>query len=486
MLSDKGRENFRMQLQQVVGSIQYTNDIDVHVALVTAPSFAKERAEKYYMSNKTNQQLIREYLDMFGFMAKNPNAMDIIIEEARAMLRTWGAEESDFLLCNSRLTFNMQMSPDRTSYITYGPDGVKRLRDGPDLPSYRGLKVINSRSFSLEDGAPPRDLLCRKVRVCEYYHIKRPNDLQDKFMFYDEGRDAWVGYTFEQLARFGNGINTAEDEFGNRIPEAADLPEADVREIIVIRPNIEHTMMGVIIGKGGETTGSTFWGQTELSVYDDSQHGIFGMSYKYNERAICYNPKNIVRLWDVAYAGYNGGKGVDVLAWGDAQARLAFKNATMDLNTPYSGASMLVMTFDDDFAGALPNPAVIGRTNERMMLDGDHINSIRTEGLDLREAITTDRNRNRLQGYSSFLPDFTELNNRRPAGDAVQEDETAHVTMGFQGSYRHVSAANGNVQEYAGTGHHGTDYVGAATVRSGKGMRMGHITPTLTQSIGAR
>lgn len=72
MMSPKGRENFKNQLQQLVGSIQYTNDIDVHIALITAPSFAKEKAEKYYTKAKTNHQIIREYVDLFGFMQKNP------------------------------------------------------------------------------------------------------------------------------------------------------------------------------------------------------------------------------------------------------------------------------------------------------------------------------------------------------------------------------------------------------------------------------
>jgi hypothetical protein len=47
-------------------------------------------------------------------------------------------------------------------------------------------------------------------------------------------------------------------------------------------------MLGIIFGRGGgpEELGATFWGQTELSVYDDTQHGIWGMSYKYHERAI--------------------------------------------------------------------------------------------------------------------------------------------------------------------------------------------------------
>jgi hypothetical protein len=118
MMSDRGRENFKNQLQQVVGSIQYTNDLDVHIALITAVSYAKERAEKYYTSSKTNHQIIREYIDLFGFMSKNPNAMDIMIEEAKAILRTWGAAEPNFLLTNSKLTFQMTMIPEKTQYLT--------------------------------------------------------------------------------------------------------------------------------------------------------------------------------------------------------------------------------------------------------------------------------------------------------------------------------------------------------------------------------
>lgn len=46
MMSPEGRSNFNNQLKQLVGSIQYSNDLDVHIALVTAPSYAKEWAEK--------------------------------------------------------------------------------------------------------------------------------------------------------------------------------------------------------------------------------------------------------------------------------------------------------------------------------------------------------------------------------------------------------------------------------------------------------
>jgi hypothetical protein len=56
MMSPEGRENFNNQLLQLVGSIQYTNDLDVHMALITAPSYERTMAEKYqYMDKDPNQ-----------------------------------------------------------------------------------------------------------------------------------------------------------------------------------------------------------------------------------------------------------------------------------------------------------------------------------------------------------------------------------------------------------------------------------------------
>jgi len=59
MMSPKGRENFNNQLRQLVGSIQYTNDFDVHVALILAPSYEKEQREKYISEGKSSEQVCR-------------------------------------------------------------------------------------------------------------------------------------------------------------------------------------------------------------------------------------------------------------------------------------------------------------------------------------------------------------------------------------------------------------------------------------------
>ena len=203
MMSPKGRENFKNQLNQLIGSIQYTNDLDVHMALILAPSYQKTMLERYYTNDKSASQMCREFADLFGMMQKNVNALDILIEEGKAILRTWGGPMPDFLLCNSKLTFQMTMTPEKTNYITQGIDGVKRLRAGPDLGSYRGLSVVHTRSFAIEAGQHPRDMLRRRVRTAEYYRIL-PNkkNVSREFEFYNEERDTWFTLSFHDLLKY--------------------------------------------------------------------------------------------------------------------------------------------------------------------------------------------------------------------------------------------------------------------------------------------
>ena len=218
MVSPKGMENFQNQLQQLVGSIQYTNDLDVHVALVSAKSYEKEQMEKYNNYGMSSSQAIREYVDLFGFMQKNTNALDILIEESKRKLKLWGGPMPNFLLTNSKLTFQLTMTPERTNYISQGPDGVKRLRQGPDISSYRGISIIPSRAFSMDIGQVPRDILRRRVRVAEYYRIKPDkNNDQKTFELYDEGRDTFFVIEYKDLFKYAQVSSGSDDNDGNDV-----------------------------------------------------------------------------------------------------------------------------------------------------------------------------------------------------------------------------------------------------------------------------
>jgi len=135
MMSPEGMQNFHNQITQVVGSIQTTNDLDVHMALMNAPSYLGQVREKYYLDNYLHKS-IRGYIDMFGFVQRNMYAMDILIEDTKSVIKNWGGDEPDFLLCSGKLTFQLSMTQEKTSYLTRGQDGTKLFKAGLDMPTY--------------------------------------------------------------------------------------------------------------------------------------------------------------------------------------------------------------------------------------------------------------------------------------------------------------------------------------------------------------
>jgi hypothetical protein len=838
MMSPKGREDFQNQLRQLVGSIQYSNDLDVHVALITAPSYAKQWAEKYQSVDKTPAQICREFVDLFGFVQKNPNALDILIEESKAVLTLWGSPPPSFMLCNSKLTFQLQMNPDRTNYVSQGPDGVARLRDGPNLSSFRGLSIVNSRAFSMETGAPPRDIMRRRVRVAEYYRIP-PQGANTRWevQLYDESRDTFFSLRKEDLNRlagleaahtithqlppdeeisyedyiargadFGNAVHvlfptvanpearfvkpgqyvldtglpdrwsatqTQINNLANQIyagpnlrrhhyktvlellgiggrlhpnaravyaplpvtasslqacgwvfahtalfentcsllwlkvpvpedlmregvlpflfpggaaardvaiqswaetrenpmcpyqsvmiialvaslhpvthvrqrlqaalrdarvshgglrslaarfaraclqprPAAAGRPFAPATRIqmarvleecvlqafrpviasgtseaamiydqwpdemqdgapithwanvsethgllsdpaveqayeahpnynwnnippitghdlgdlnenqvlvafllcatqrffrdqwelfpqhipyldvigednedyeyVIVRPCIEHNMLGIILARGGGPSqlGATLWGQTELSCYDDSYYGTWGLSYKYHTRALVFNERNLIRLWDVCYDGYNGGKDDTAVRWAEEAPGMdrAFNNSVTDMSVPYTGPSLMVMRFKvdrnaRDYRVNWPSPIVFHdkhlNNDEPPRLSPDPESIYVLQDATMR-VFNSDTYREQYRAYLNRMPDFSYFHQvRKPPGQASVDMETSQNALAFQGTYRirYLDGAR-PMEEINGSGHHGPDYIGCAAVRAGKGSK---------------
>jgi len=341
LASAAGLQNFQRQLTQLVGSIQLTNNLDVHIALLQAPSYQKTIDEKYYDHTRTLHRAGKTFCDMFGIMQKIPNALDIIIEDARNHLNTWGSPPPTFLLCPSSLTAQLTMLPERTEYLTNGPAGPARLAKGPDLPSYRGLSIIHSQKFELEKGRIPRNILKRRVRVAEYYWIEETNP-GASVSIYNQKMDSMESKTRQQLLDTSNVMVMFRNEIQANPNVAKALKRAP---LMLLRANIEHEMLGVIVGRGGtQELGATFWGQTELSCYDDAQHGLWGMSYKYHERAMVTNERNMIRMFDIAFDGYIGGMDSDVMLW-DEEYVNEYLKATYDTDVPFGGSSMIVLPF---------------------------------------------------------------------------------------------------------------------------------------------
>jgi hypothetical protein len=138
---------------------------------------------------------------------------------------------------------------------------MRKLREGPDIASYRGLKIINTRAFSLEEGAPPRDVLRRRVRVAEYHRIPyTPGVEHQSFAFYDESKDAWQKFSWNDLFRMSHigeinerdGSADWDDEdaaFDQRVTKLPNYGITDVAmDVFIQRTVFEHMTVGGFTG----------------------------------------------------------------------------------------------------------------------------------------------------------------------------------------------------------------------------------------------
>ena len=256
-------------------------------------------------------------------------------------------------------------------------------------------------------------------------------------------------------------------------------------DLFLLRPNIEHYMLGIIFGRGGgpEELGATFWGQTELSVYDDTQHCIWGMSYKYHERAIVTNERNLIRVFDVAFDGYSGGNDSRIVKW-ESEDLSQFSSATKDTTKAYSGPSMLVFALPvhANAFDSFPNPVVFHPT----VTGPDGANAIPDRSLrfvDLQRhcpfaeqneqcSWTTYAIHQVYKTYYEFLDidEWRSMQAMAPtAGALACADETSVQIFSFHG-HMAVTSKSGVREETQGTGHLGPSFVGVASVREGRGL----------------
>jgi hypothetical protein len=737
MVSEAGRQNFKNQLLQLVGSIQLTNDLDVHMALLMAPSYQKQQDEKYMDNSMTTSKLCRQYIDLFGIVQKNENALDILIEDAKNHLKTWGSPPPTFMLCNGALTRQLTMTPERTNYLTNGPDGAARLAQGPELPSYRGLSIINTRKFSMESGQVPRDLLRRRVRVSEHYHApfvsdstpvrqtpgvvqngtkvmgKNGQGIPDILMtvatpdcgvvdvpqpariafpdrhyeLYDQSRDSMTRFSHAELYRMtplgsknratflnmvrhllcygdetpncptierpslfdlyqnklsgigsstdvvfldchdqkrtvsigyldvwfqcdvladqdqvsgaqnklltlsrqfenfhtevnkkmneikgdnqqgtnaataiGNGLNEIQNKLDNalvvfsasmalmtqsdyltwkliskilnaiknyemiaseimgndaaiKIQEYLQSVEFDsidkflesgnleIQRIVytalsnvcigcdlfVLRPNIEHEMLGIMMGRGGtQELGCTFWGQTELSCYDDAQHGIWGMSYKYHERAIVLNERNLIRVFDVAFDGYNGGMDDKHVDWNSSKEMNDFVSHTSNTSVPYQGASMLVMALPC-IKRRLPNPLVLSHCDNAPIVQpdsGKRCLDIQDHFLSTHAPCAAKAVQHHIEDIMRFTSWSDVMTSDDPnSGNTCIGNTTESSLFSFSGQFKILDHHMNIVEERQGSGHLGPSYVGAASVREGRGISIQPGRPSVHRLV---
>lgn len=205
--------------------------------------------------------------------------------------------------------------------------------------------------------------------------------------------------------------------------------------------------------------------------------GVWGMTYKYHERAIVINERNMHRVWDVAYDGYNAGKGIAVMQWEDA-AITRFKENQQDTGTDYDGDDIVVVPMHMENV-SLPSPMPY----QTLMGDNSHPQYI-TDTLVVNDMLQytsrfyarasfDEKFRNQfdtiLGNVNSQLNIVSSIQQNHSASSGAISNETTSYRMFYQGSVRiHESATP--MREVTGCGHHGPDYTGVASVRNGKSI----------------
>ena len=168
------------------------------------------------------------------------------------------------MLTSPKLTFQMTMTQEKTSYIAKGDEGAEILKQGPTISKYRGLNIIKSRAFSMEEGAAPRDVLRRRVRTAEFYYgpIKYTGNTEanaGRVELYDEFTDNFVSLTIDKIMQNALQDTTTPLAAGSQVwTNKGEV--RDMNFLLLLRPCIEHYMLGAIIGRGGlNYLGATLW-----------------------------------------------------------------------------------------------------------------------------------------------------------------------------------------------------------------------------------
>ena len=209
------------------------------------------------------------------------------------------------------------------------------------------------------------------------------------------------------------------------------------------------------------------------------------MSYKYHERAMVTNERNMICAYDVASDGYNGALDQTCVDWDRTDSIKRFRDSTYDRTKPFGHPSMLVMALpvSDSIKHPWPNPIVYHsdtsasyypnpeKSQGATLNSGDHV----VFNHATNSALCSQAVQDKFQRYMNKLQMTQWINadqSNRPAGEvciaieACIAKEASSSPMAFQGS---MGVLNMLFTEHEHAGH-AHSYVGIASVREGRGV----------------
>jgi len=189
-------------------SVQETQDHDTIFALLNSKNYFKMWEEKFGRLGLSYQKILESEIDNYASIVREEKRLDIIYERHKRLMQRVGAEPDLLILPPESQIYLSMIPPEKTKYLTAGPDGVLMYKNGPkSLTRFRdGTHVFETRDFNVYENSPPIDLLTRAISISEYYGMLfkdwRNDDIsnyqtrwRDSWL-YDENKDDFVKISF--------------------------------------------------------------------------------------------------------------------------------------------------------------------------------------------------------------------------------------------------------------------------------------------------
>lgn len=184
--------------------------------------------------------------------------------------------------------------------------------------------------------------------------------------------------------------------------------------------------------------------------------------------------RNLHKVWDVAYDGYCGGKDVSIMPWSE-EGVAKFQEDCQNTSRNFSGASIVCVPYGGEVNVKSPMPmcSITDNGGPFLATSDMMISDIREFS---KNQCAGDPARAGLQAILSEVYDALKLHNEyaevKDAVAGASSGDTTTCRLMYKGSsmWNYNTDYISRSQNVTGCGHHGSDYVGVASVRNGKSL----------------
>lgn len=269
--------------------------------------------------------------------------------------------------------------------------------------------------------------------------------------------DAWARYDFQGAS--GQDLDLSDAYLSDYLSINLDkhLPR-NLKErpppfcFLLCRPFIDHQMYTLILMKGGQDTGATYYGHNSVTVGDDAVSKMHYCNFTFYQKALVRSCKNVFRAEDAYAAGYVGGNGTKFFNTAEDVSACD----TADPDCP----SIMAFVVSREEVTQLPNPLNILGNFEGVLKDPNSNSKHFSTAPYYRKHLKLDM-------IGQYDPKMMQEN------PVFTSDSKEYNTTCFQGAQINFNPAVDQFNiETVNTGHWGHTYPGVRSVREGQNKFM--------------